>query len=369
MQRLDGRVPLRLPGAGSSVVCTSKRWLCRGCGALDKAGANGILPVDMSRLCALAGVAVALFVLTASASCAGDDEETRSQKQRPAAIASVVATIVAPGAGQVAAGAGAVWITNGDGSLSRIDPDTNKLVATVKVGGPNVCCIAVGEGGVWVSDSDDNAIFRIDPATNAVAARIAVGLSPHGIAVDHGSVWVAHEHDGSVRRIDRTTNALVAKIRVGRADTDGPLAIAVAAGSIWVSVPNARAVVRIDASINRVTAKIPVEQECAFGPSDEVIWVGGGCGGTRISRIDPKTNTVSPTVDLSPDIPGTPALDPPYVWVVTFSGVLVRIDTRTNAITGKLPLKEFNVEGESVTPAFGSIWIRVRDSVLRFKAT
>ena len=53
-------------------------------------------------------------------------------------------------------------------SLQRIDPQTNKLVATIGGVGSNPTAIAVGAGSVWVGSTDDGTVSRVDPKTNAV---------------------------------------------------------------------------------------------------------------------------------------------------------------------------------------------------------
>ena len=53
-------------------------------------------------------------------------------------------------------------------SLQRIDPKTNKLVATIGGVGSNPSAIAVGAGSVWVGSQDDGTVSRVDPKTNAV---------------------------------------------------------------------------------------------------------------------------------------------------------------------------------------------------------
>jgi DNA-binding beta-propeller fold protein YncE len=41
-------------------------------------------------------------------------------------------------------------------------------------------------------------VSRIDPATNKVTATIRVGRDPVGVAATQGAVWVANSGDGSV---------------------------------------------------------------------------------------------------------------------------------------------------------------------------
>ena len=105
---------------------------------------------------------------------------------------TVVETIaVGPRPGRIAIGEGAVWVVNrGDHSVSRIDPATNKVVATIAVGhGIGEGDIAVGAGSVWLS-APGTPLVRLDPATNRAAQRFT-GDGGGAVAVAFGSVWVA----------------------------------------------------------------------------------------------------------------------------------------------------------------------------------
>jgi YVTN family beta-propeller protein len=51
--------------------------------------------------------------------------------------------------------------------------------------------VAVGAGGVWVANSRDGTVSRIDPESNKVIATIHIGNNPQGIAVGAGAVWVS----------------------------------------------------------------------------------------------------------------------------------------------------------------------------------
>jgi len=88
----------------------------------------------------------------------------------------------------VAFGAGAVWVANeADDRVTRIDPASNAATETIPVGdGPNA--IAFGAGAVWVANGD-GSVSRIDPETNRVV-NIEVGSRPSAIAVGNGAVWV-----------------------------------------------------------------------------------------------------------------------------------------------------------------------------------
>jgi virginiamycin B lyase len=84
-----------------------------------------------------------------------------------------------------------VWTLNqGNGSVTRVDTSTNKVVKTIDVG-MNVASgeIAAGEGSVWISAAGV-PLVRIDPRTNKVAQRFS-GEGGGAVFVAHGSVWIA----------------------------------------------------------------------------------------------------------------------------------------------------------------------------------
>ncbi|HTL12167.1 MAG TPA: hypothetical protein VL588_06755, partial [Bdellovibrionota bacterium] len=96
-----------------------------------------------------------------------------------------------------AAGEGAVWSLNqADGSVSRIDPATGTVTATIDVGVPGGGGdIKVGEGGVWVT-AFGTPVSRIDPATNRITHQYT-GSAGDALNVGYGSVWLpAHGPNG-----------------------------------------------------------------------------------------------------------------------------------------------------------------------------
>ena len=104
-------------------------------------------------------------------------------------IVETVAT--GPRPGRVVVGEGAVWTLNrGDSSVTRVDPKTNTAVTTIAVGhDTGAGDLAVGAGAVWLS-APGTPLVRIDPATNRVAQRFT-GAGGGAVTVAHGSVWIA----------------------------------------------------------------------------------------------------------------------------------------------------------------------------------
>jgi YVTN family beta-propeller protein len=166
------------------------------------------------------------------------------------ATGKVLATIHVDSTGQsgVAVTDEAVWALGFPG-IVRIDPKTNAIVTTIPVaqnvagGGPSPTALATGEGAVWVANrfvppngiapsGKRGTVSRIDPRTNAIVATIPVGYDPFEIAVGEGAIWVANRTGFTVSRIDPRTNHVVATIRIG----NRPQGIAVGEGAVWVSV-------------------------------------------------------------------------------------------------------------------------------------
>jgi virginiamycin B lyase len=108
----------------------------------------------------------------------------------------VVATIpVGPTPRFLAAGEGGVWTLNqADGTVSRIDPAANAVVATIQADVPGSGGdIAAGAGRVWVRASKI-LLQAIDPATNRVVERYGPPAGSGAVRVAGNFVWVtAHD--------------------------------------------------------------------------------------------------------------------------------------------------------------------------------
>jgi YVTN family beta-propeller protein len=108
----------------------------------------------------------------------------------------VIATInVGPTPRFLAAGEGGVWTLNqGDGTVSRIDPATNSLVATIETGVPGGGGdIATGAGRVWVR-AKTIMLQVIDPKRNVVIERYGPVAGSGAVRANERNVWVtAHD--------------------------------------------------------------------------------------------------------------------------------------------------------------------------------
>lgn len=178
--------------------------------------------------------------------------------------------------GNLASGFGSLWVESGGQTLTRTNPATGTIEATihgVSTGAGTEGGLAVGKRGIWAANL--NQVTLVDPASNTaeqvplaavsvwhinglaangddlwfsdvgnnrvwevggirpqVIRSVAVGLNPLGLAVGHGSLWVANSGDGTVTRIDPATGDVLATIKVGGA----PTGIAVSRNAVWVTV-------------------------------------------------------------------------------------------------------------------------------------
>jgi YVTN family beta-propeller protein len=299
------------------------------------------------------------------------------------AIAASVAAFLGGGAAEHRAAA--------PNSVAVVDPETNRLVADVPVGtGPT--SVAAGDGAVWVTNTADQTVERIDLGTGSVRQTVGVGDGPSGVAFGAGAVWVANGLAGTVSRIDATTNGVVQTITVGNSPTaiaygegavwvanaddrtvsrlnpasghvDEPIpvevparGIAVNAGSVWLSDPVGNAVVRLDPRTKAVTGRVgvgsgPTAVAYAFGS----VWVANNLDGT-VSRIDAERAVV---VDIVPVgiAPNGIAVAGDAVWVTDeAAGTLVRIDPQSGTTTRRL----LGGRPKGLAYADGSLWVAVQ---------
>lgn len=260
-------------------------------------------------------------------------------------------------------GFGSLWVSNaGVGGVQRVDLQTHKVVAEVKINQP-VAAMAAGFGSVWVASRKDKSIVRIDVKTNTVTAAVPVTVadSEASLAAGEGGVWVLTDRKGILSRIDPQTNKVVAQIAVK------PHSFAAMAGygAIWVTntgeprTTDHGSVQRIDPKTNSVVATIPVRRQPRFlAVSEGGVWVLNQSDGT-VSRIDPETNKVVATIEVGvPGFGGDIAAGEGAVWVRANKVLLSVIDPKTNQV-----VKRFGpAQGSgAVRAGAGKVWVSAHD--------
>jgi YVTN family beta-propeller protein len=157
---------------------------------------------------------------------------------------SVVATIKVISPCNFAFSASTVWVTNlRAGTVTRIDAQTNEVTATIDTPGPGPEgerpeMVGVGAEGVYVIDKRARTISLIDPATNQVILTKPSGGFVTVTAVDAEGMWAPDSEGGKLRLLDPKTLELIGELALPDA-----FAVTIGEGSIWVVAGNS--VVRV----------------------------------------------------------------------------------------------------------------------------
>jgi DNA-binding SARP family transcriptional activator len=228
-------------------------------------------------------------------------------------------------------GEGALWNVSFTGELSKIDPETGQVVKRLNTGVPIPCGLAVGAGSVWVTDCNSPTLVRIDPAQTVVADRIRLPKDPDTALVD---------------------------------DATGE--VAVGAGSVWVArgFANPSWVERLDPETGRVQKRILIPvggaQRLAFG--DGALWIGGDVDAPdvpKLSKIDPRTNEVTPALTSFGNAFCCIAVGGGFVWGATTPDHTVWKIGEDGSVVAPVKL---DAAVENMTYADGAIWAADGDS-------
>ena len=317
-------------------------------------------------LAALGGVVLLTAVVAAVFAVGNDDPDAQRATGNTLAVIDpdsnrLVATVptgVRPS--DVAAGAGHIWVANqADDTVTQVDPRRRAVVSTtapgVVVGG-----LAADGRGVWIGDARRSRLVQLDSGFRSVARSIRLvsdlqvlgGSGPNTVAVGYGSVWAGGSFS-TIARVDPDTRE-VDSIPVG----NSPSAIATGAGGVWVTDDIDNTVARIDpASANAVTGTTPVGRgPSAIDTGAGAVWVANTEDNT-VARLDPGTGVVTDTIRVGRR-PNGIAVGEGAVWVAnSLSGTVSRIDPETARVEATVEVGE---APESVIVAHGRVWVSVQ---------
>jgi streptogramin lyase len=132
----------------------------------------------------------------------------------------------------MAVGEGALWVIGDalDRRLFKIAPRSGRLLGAFPLPiAPQR--IAAGAGAIWITDAIHDVLVEFDPAAGRVVQRVATCRGADGVAVGAGSVWVVCGITGQVARLDPATGRIVEHIDVG----PGLREIAAGPHDVWVT--------------------------------------------------------------------------------------------------------------------------------------
>jgi YVTN family beta-propeller protein len=229
----------------------------------------------------------------------------------------------------------ATWVVSeGDGTLSRLDPESGAVEASYDLGS-GIQGVAWGAGTVWVSDPALGEVLRIDPEDGSVLKRVEFSRHPgeiHPGPIVYGGhrIWVAGTQGEGISAYDVSDHSF----RRNMLPRPGPLRLAIGAGSLWISSHDTGLVQRI----GFVSSKAGNPIRVGGGPSG--ITVGGGrvwvanAGSGRVTEIDSATETVLGALEVG-DRPSGVDAGTSTVWVaLTGEDAVARISLASGEVDG-----------------------------------
>jgi ABC-type transport system substrate-binding protein len=86
---------------------------------------------------------------------------------------------------------GVVWVADGDGAVTKIDPIANRIVARTGLH-RWLSDLTVGDGFVWISVIGDNAVYKLSEDDLSVQKALPSGPDPERLSTADGYVWIAN---------------------------------------------------------------------------------------------------------------------------------------------------------------------------------
>lgn len=272
----------------------------------------------------------------------------------------------------VVSGYGSVWVLNrGDGTVSRIDGRSRRLLATYQTDA-TVNDVAVGAGGVWLAGRPRGGtqrpleiadLERIDPRTGAIDRRFENATGAAVLAVGGGALWSTGYLGGHIRGAARS-DARTGRMQPVDIGIYGDLVAADDTAAYWVASIGNR-VARVSTRTLRLTASLPLATDASLAagvvpPNPTDVTLGGGAvwistsGGTVV-RVDRRLHGVVSSVPVCHN-----ALALTYglgaVWVACGEQTVVRLDPATGEPGTPIP-----VDGlpRSIAVGDGAVWVAV----------
>ncbi|MEA3107591.1 MAG: hypothetical protein QOI88_2196 [Gammaproteobacteria bacterium] len=215
--------------------------------------------------------------------------------------------------------------------------------------------VAITPDAVWVGSTGPYAVHRIDPKTNRRVATVMLRGEPcSGLATGFGSLWIPLcGRPAMLAKVDLNSNKIVSIFRVGPAASEG--GIATSPDSVWLVVDKKGSLARIDPTSGAVRQRIKVPAG-SYNPfySDRRIWV-TRAEGSEVTSVDAATGTILGTVQTGPG-PRFLTAGAGAIWTLNQGdGTLTRIPTASNQNAKTVALGTPG-HGGDISFGFGMVW-------------
>jgi serine/threonine protein kinase len=290
-------------------------------------------------------------------------------------------------------------------SLQRIDPRTNKLVATIRVGaGANG--VATGDGAVFVASTDTQTVSRVDPKSNAIVKTISASGAPRSIALgrtpDGPVLWVVSNNSfgpcalsqldpetlltnytlnptgkdnacGPVATLNGTTwfggssqflalvdpytGEAIRTIATGQISDPEAHGLAMGDDAVWLASPYTEELYRFDRRGRRAIAIGPGSFPSDVAVGEGGVWVADSMHDT-IVEIDPSRNRIVRRVRVGRE-PIAVVVGSGAVWVADDGGGTV---SRIDPSTGRVTTFRVGQHPRNIAVGEGAVWVTVHPS-------
>jgi hypothetical protein len=213
---------------------------------------------------------------------------------------------------------GSIWIANHhSASVTRMEPDTMEVEATIKVGsGPG--WFAVADTAIWVSNQTGQGLTRIDAHANTAGTQAGEWATCGRPVVALGSIWQPACDAHRIMRVDPKTYA-VTDLEAG-----GRFGIAVARGGRLI-VGGPKGLARLDPATAKFT-EIGGPDGWVFASDGATVW---SSNERELFRIRPSDGSVVATIPIPETM--SAVFRHGHAWFATPDG-LVDVDLATNRI-------------------------------------
>jgi virginiamycin B lyase len=248
----------------------------------------------------------------------------------------------------------AVWVgSTGPFAVHRIDPQTNRRVASVRLPGEPCAGLTVGFGSLWAPLCGEVPLLaKVDLRFNRLMSVFKTGpaAAEGGVAASPDSIWLVIDKQGSLARIDPDTGT-VRQITHVPAGSYNPF---YADGQIWVTHADGSEITSVDASTGTILATVPT------GPGPRFLTAGAGAvwtlnqGDGSVTRINTRTKQATHTTALGiPGKGGDISFGGGMIWATVSKVPLSLVDGATAALL----CQWVGPGGDSLGIGHGAIWL------------
>lgn len=178
------------------------------------------------------------------------------------------------GQGALAVGGGAVWALEGDATLVRIDPATNRVSGRFTTGAVETSILIPAAGYIWICECITHEVLRFDPRTRATKTFHFTQQPWHLVSIaEHKrqTLWLLDGRDATLTRLNPKTGRTGPPLGLA----GNPTEAVIARGSIWVAAGKIVDRVVLSSGV-RTAIQLPKGTHAtgiAVDPVSDAVWV------------------------------------------------------------------------------------------------